>query len=54
MEKYGAYKGYEVLNKKESPGGNKITLEIEFKHEKQNETETYTLYKTTEGGWIVQ
>lgn len=54
MEKYGAYKGYEVLNKKESPEGNKITLEIEFKHEKQNETETYTLYKTTEGGWIVQ
>lgn len=54
MERHGAYKGYEILNKKESPEGNKVTLEMEFKHEKQNKTKEYTLYKTTEGGWVVK
>lgn len=54
MEKHGAYKGCEILNKKEAPDGNKVTLEIEFKHEKQNKTKEYTLYKTTEGSWVVK
>lgn len=53
MERYGAYKGYAILSKEESPEGNKVTLEIEFKHEKENKTKVYTLYKTTENGWIV-
>lgn len=54
MERYGTYKGYEILSKEESPEGNKVTLEIEFKHEKKNKTNVYTLYKTTENGWIVK
>lgn len=54
MDRYGAYQGYEVLNKEESPEGNKVTLEIEFKHEKENKTKEYTLYKTSEGSWVVR
>lgn len=53
-ERYGAYKGYEVLDKKEDADGARVSLEIEFKHEKQNQTKNYTLYKTSEKDWVVR
>ena len=54
MEKYGAYKGYKVIDKVETPDGNKVELEMEFQHEKKNEIEEYTLLKGSDGNWNVK
>ncbi len=54
MEKYGAYKGYKVIDKVETPDGNKVELEMEFQHEKKNEIKEYTLSKGSNGKWNIK